>query len=308
MKQLSPQADRYHNELDPEVRRVLVTMIDAEPSPEFVRASIARIQQRITRQVDWRGPQTFKRTLFACAASILFLLLCFASSTAAWAEVVQDYQLPANEPKPLSMSGSPVDLLGQATAPKLAHPVMRAVLMAHLFSLLGGLIGMLVAWIATLATWGRLRLGKPFAADHYMIHRRILFASMLVYLAGILLGCCWSLSTWGRLWSWDPREAFCLITIGTAIVWYGALSGSQADQHTNRLPQTSKLTITSTISFGLIVLILLLGGQYTANNRSYGAQSLATIVSVFFTCLASVIWAIDSWKMRGDMKRMRTVT
>lgn len=308
MSESNRQGNEHARELDIELRNALSAMLSTEPSQSVIDSAIANLHSKVPERIriDRRDFGRRHRVLLVIAASLVFLILVVSSSTDAWAEVVKDYQLPANEPVPLSTAAAESHEK-EAGAATLAPAPLRAVLLTHIVSLLAGLAAMGVAWITTLVSWGTQLRTANDGDGSLSIHRRILIGGIVLYVVGLILGCVWSWYTWGRLWSWDPREAFCLITIGLASSWCYSLHGVSVSSEITGGRRWSHVATVSTTSFGLIILMVLLGGQYASDLRSVGAQSLTTWVFFAFAMVLLLIWSVDFWKTTRERRVSQSV-
>jgi hypothetical protein len=178
------------------------------------------------------------------------------------------------------------------TVTKPPGSTARFVLLVHVTSLVIGLFGMLASWLIVLQRWLRtyvIRWRAPSRIDQ--LGHRILVGALAFYAVGMLFGCLWSQSTWGRPWSWDPREAFAFISLGLGIVWLSSYKkGTDASYELNLKSSTQAATVAS-IAFGMVFLMLSLGGIYASASHTYGVpSSVPTMITAFFGVTLSVLW------------------
>lgn len=284
---------RHENELPPPVSDALAHMLQCEPTTPEIDNTIRRLKSashsRPVSQSDRAGLRKktpkLNRLVVAVACCVVFVM-CFVASTDAWAQVAQDYSLPANEPQPINTFSKASDADG-FKPPQLGIGI-RMVLLTHALSLMLGLLSMAITWvIATgkcLIAHRRPSISFPSGRP---IEQRFLVAGILLYAAGILAGCVWAQLTWGSPWNWHPKEVFGLFTISVSLLWLASLSGSAT--------QTMRASL-ATIAFGTVFLMIPLGSHFSAivHSHVYGGPasavpSLLTGILVFFgACLAII--------------------
>ncbi len=251
-------------------------------SPSAPEHFAQQVSARDVGASPWSGMRGGR---WVTAAVCLFLILWFGAQTKAWGQVAANLQQTAVAESAGSQSPS--------TAPNEVGSVMRFVLLLHVFSHLGGTLGLSIVWV--IAQWDWLRaMWHPATAPHRT--RKIHVASLFLYGATIALGSCWSQATVDTFWRWDPREAFALLTLCVGIVW----SLSMDPVQDRSVLQTIRQTMIASMSFGLIVLMQSLAISFSRKNQSYGFSSdrLPTIVVILLAVNLAVLVASRCWLAR----------
>ncbi len=254
----------FADELDASIRVPLSDLASQGPDESRLQASLERIRRRspANDKIEIRRSAPRGHRLMASAACLL-ILLWFGAQTKAWGQVAQDLQRTAVAAS--SADQSPIN------SPKEVGSVMRFVLIVHVFSHLGGMLGLMIVWILSLWRW-LLAMWRPTKVPHRT--RRIHVVALSLYGLAIVLGSCWSEVTFGRLWRWDPREAFALLTLCVGIVWYLSVDEDQG----NAILQVIRRTVIASMSFGLVMLMQGLAIPYSRQNQSYGFPSIVLIL------------------------------
>lgn len=286
----------HSGELDPAMQKALAAMLAATPTDAELASVMGNLRDRTVQRPRSSKESLGRPMLLSLAASVAFLVMCFVASTDAWADVTRDFQSPSNEPKTMSTLNSPrvLDTSNRdAIVTNTPGSAARLVLLVHVASLVIGLFGMLASWLIILQRWWRthvIRKQTPSRIDQ--LGHRVLVGALAFYAVGILFGCLWSQVTWGRPWSWDPREAFALISFGLGIVWLSSSKGSDATCESNMKSSTQAATVAS-IAFGMISLMLSLGGIYASHSHSYGfPSSVPTMITGFVGVTLLALWSV----------------
>ncbi|MEM1227376.1 MAG: cytochrome c biogenesis protein CcsA [Planctomycetota bacterium] len=277
------------------MQKALAAVLSATPTDAELACAMSNLRDRAVQRP--RSSESSGRPmLLSFAASVAFLVMCFVASTDAWADVTRDFQSPSNEPKTISTLNSPsVADTGNRDSTDTSAPgsAARLVLLVHVASLVIGLLGMLASWLIILLHWWRTHLTRRHTVPRVdRIGHRVLIGALAFYAVGILFGCLWSQVTWGRPWSWDPRESFALISFGLGIVWLSSPKLASSDCELNLKSSTNAATVAS-IAFGMISLMLSLGGIYASNSRTYGFPSnVPTMITGIVSVTVLVLWTV----------------
>jgi ABC-type transport system involved in cytochrome c biogenesis permease subunit len=146
---------------------------------------------------------------------------------------------------------------------------LRFLLILHVFALAAGLIGLASSWLLIQVRMLSSRSSSGWNLALAAWGRKCLFGSICLYATGIVLGGIWAQLTWGRGWSWDPREAFALVTLGIATLWYGQLPALSLSS-TEGSPDGQKPAFFAALSFWLIALMVVLAPVYATTSHTYG--------------------------------------
>lgn len=269
----------FADELDPIVLDPLRDLVSLQPEDSHLRASLERIgrQSPAMEFVAARRSAPRGRSVLAAAACLL-LILWFGAQTKAWGQVAQEFQRSAVA----ATSDQPA-----ITPPKEVSALLRFVLIVHVFSLLGGMFGLMIVWMRSLWDWLRA-IWRPTLVPHRT--GKIHVVALSLYGLGIALGSCWSQVTFGTFWRWDPREAFALLTLCVGSVWYLSADASQG----NAVLQIIRRTVIASISFGLVMLMHGLAIPYSHRNPSTGF-GFPSVVLILLAANLTVVLASGWW-------------
>lgn len=219
------------------------------------------------------------------AMASLLLILWFGAQTAAWGQVARNLQQTAIAESSVITSPS--------NPPQEFGAVMRFVLLVHVFSLLGGMLGLMVVWMRSHWDW-LLSIGRPTKVPHRT--GKIHVFALSLYGLGIVLGSCWSQATFGTPWRWDPREAFALLTLCAGVVWFQSVD----EVPNTSFPQVIRRAVIAALSFGLIMVMQGLAIPYSRKSQSYGFPT--TILILLITNLVALYasrWWFAKRQIRG---------
>lgn len=275
---------KYRDELDASVCNALHAMLSSMPTDQAC-AEVARRLSRAAPSVHSTVPSPAVRSwklrmLVSIAASMLFFCLLLGSQTSAWANIANDY------------SRSNVDVEAPATTDVgiegLVSGPMRFLLMLHVFALLGGLLGMVLAYLlAQIALLGSLRRAAVELSCRRW-ERRLLGGAIALYAVGVLLGCVWAQFSWGQLWRWDPREGFALVTLALSGLWVL----SMPPQSLPSAGQSVRGGAVAAVAFWMIALSYVLASSYATEIHSYGVSKVPTVVAGLLAANLAVIGGI----------------
>ena len=282
----------FASELDPQVAASLEQMLASEPSEEGVARALESARSLKTTSDHSRRPtvvahQFESRLLPALSASLLLVVLWFGSASDAWGQIALDFQ---NSGKPIEVVSdmdvpdSMIDPDGTVPVRRPVGAIRRFILILHVFSLIIGLIGMLVSWLLSLFRWVAPTRDAVTGGFTLRWEARTLKFGCAIYAIGILAGCVWAQATWGAAWRWDPRESLALITLGIGVMWCAILSQVKAPTAESTNASSLYLTLPS-IAFWMVMLAYVLASIYAAriHSSSYPGM-LPTIVCLFFVC------------------------
>lgn len=267
----------HANELDAPVRDGLEAMLRQSPDEEKLQAAMDRLRrlEPPDRAMFISSERIRRRIVVAISAACLLLLLWMGAQTKVWAQVSQDFQRAGereDNPQP-TRAGTPDALPNPPPVkPTPVSPVLRFVLILHVFSLMAGYLGFLVAWGNSLRVW-LVTLWRGKVTSHGFQGEGLHRMTLVIYGLGILLGSVWSVFTWGRLWSWDVRETFAVLTMGIGCLWYSNVSRDAVDS----AAEITRRALTASFSWWLIVLMYSVTPLYLPN-RSYGASAFPPTV------------------------------
>ena len=168
---------------------------------------------------------------------------------------------------------------------------MRFVLILHVVGLTAGMAGFLVSWASGTVRWIRTEWGRAttfHSGRRYTprIHR----AALVAFAVGVFFGCIWSQATRSVWWSWAPKEAVALITLGVGVLWYVSNGSTGGDVTTKRMLREA---LVASLSFWMIALLYSLANVYDSAIHSYGFPIRGpTLIVLLLAANLVAAWAL----------------
>jgi hypothetical protein len=282
-----PNPSLFHvDELDETVARALCDMLLREPAEFQVQSAIEQMRLRTPslRSVDRKKATASRVRLVRClAASLLLSGLWLAAQTDAWAKIALDFQRratsEAREPALQPSSASP------------AGAAVRFVLILHVVGLMAGMVGFLVSWASSNVRWMRTEWGRATTGHSGRRYTpRIHRAALVAFALGVFFGCIWSQATRSAWWSWTPKEAVALITLGVGVLWYVNNGSTGGDATTKRMLREA---LVASLSFWMIALLYSLASVYDSAIHSYGFPTRGpTLIVLLLAANLVAAWAL----------------
>lgn len=286
----------HADELDGTVRGALEEMLVQSPDERQLRATLDRLHRLRppTGGVVLIRSERLRRSVAGAIAAIcLMALLWTGAQTTVWGQVSEKFQRAGQDmenPQPFRVGArQPLPDVPARSAP--AGPMLRFVLIVHVFSLLAGYLAFLLAWGNCLRIW-LTTVWRGAVSGTMFQGRRLNQIGLVLYGTGVVLGGVWATFAWGRMWGWDPREAFGLLTIGVGVLWYCSLPRNGVDSADEIIHQT----VIASVSWWLILLMYALPPLFMSG-KSYGPTVLPTVIA----CLLAVNLLVvvgSRWRFR----------
>jgi len=302
---------RVHHcdELDPTLLSSLRAMVSSSPCESHVEDTIQQLRGRLSPNAGTRPEQpgsAMRRLSFTVAASLalgILGLLWSGAQTRTWMRIATaiEYDRAAQGPAEVDILIKPSTRESKSTG----KAILRFVLMLHIGSLVVGLYALFSAWSLTMIQWSisviRRRRDGP---SGQLWRRKILLSGIVLYASGMALGCAWAQVTLGAAWRWDPREAFPLLTLGIASLWY---LGRPLKQNLQDGPPTSREALLASLAFWFIALAYWLTILYTDQVHAYGNPSMrgASIVMTLLAVNLLVVLAahgLTRWRSKSGLR------
>ena len=287
----------HADELDGTVRGALEEMLVQAPDEQQLHAALDRLHRLHppTRGVVLIRSERIRRSVAgAIAAMFLMALLWTGAQTTVWGQVSEKFQRAGQDvenPQPFRVGArQPLPDAPARSVP--VGPMLRFVLILHVFSLLAGYLGFLLAWGNCLRIW-LTTVWRGAVSGTMLQGRRLNQIGLVLYGTGVVLGGVWAIFAWGRMWDWDPREAFGLLTIGVGLLWYCSLPRNGVDSADEIIHQT----VIASVSWWLMMLMYALPPLFMPG-KSYGQS---TVLPTVIACLLAVnlLLVIGSrWRFR----------
>jgi len=295
---------------DAAFERALMKLRAAAPTEAEVAQAVGHFRERT---VGLSGASQTSRLpmsprLLALAASLSMVMMGMVASSSVWAEVVREFSDPLQEPQAIStLQPGTTDAeaaIDPGDSPLVAWPI-KLVLLVHVVSLLIGLGAMFLSWCCTVTGWGWVHLrngnaiAKPsgFSARAGRFSRLLLACGLVCYAVGIFFGCLWSQNSWGRFWSWDPREAFSLLTVAWGGVWLRAIARDQEGSKPLQVSSTQSASV-ATVALGMTLNMVILGGMYAQRLHAYGnVTSLPNLITGAVVVMLVGLWGVHRFRM-----------